>query len=106
MGVTFPEHQPANYALNEADTCRQRADRLKKQQTSFFGYFGLEAREILGDLLEKYAAVGELQSTLMDALKVPSISQHRNVAETAGKFGGTDKLREAVGRMQELLYAG
>ena len=41
-------------------TRRQRADRVKKQQATFFNYFGFEARGILGDLLEKYAAEGEL----------------------------------------------
>jgi type I restriction enzyme R subunit len=42
-------------------TRRQRADRVKRQQTAFFNYFAPEAREILNDLLEKYAADGELQ---------------------------------------------
>jgi type I restriction enzyme R subunit len=86
-------------------TRRQRADRMKKQQTAFFGYFAPEAREILNDLLEKYAADGELQFTLPDVLKVPPISQHGNVAEIAGKFGGSDQLRDAVNRLQALLYA-
>ena len=39
-------------------TRRQRADRLKKQQAAFFNYFAPEAREILDDLLEKYASDG------------------------------------------------
>ena len=86
-------------------TRRQRADRLKKQQAAFFGYFAPEAREILNDLLEKYAADGELQFTLPDVLKVPPISQHGNVAEIIGKFGGADQLRNAVNQLQTLLYA-
>src|SRR5438445_11209872 len=69
-------------------TRRQRADRLKKQQAAFFNFFAPEAREILNDLLEKYAADGELQFTLPDVLKVSPISQHGNVAEIVGKFGG------------------
>ena len=86
-------------------TRRQRADRVKKQQAAFFGYFGPEAREILGDLLEKYAADGELQFTLPDVLKLPPISQHGNVNEIVGKFGGADQLRNAVTQLQTLLYA-
>lgn len=86
-------------------TRRQRADRLKKQQAAFFGYFAPEAREILNDLLEKYATDGELQFTLPDVLKVPPISQHGNVAEIIGKFGGADQLRDAVNKLQSLLYA-
>ena len=86
-------------------TRRQRADRVKRQQTAFFNYFAPEAREILSDLLEKYAADGELQFTLPDVLKVPPISQHGNVAEIVGKFGGADQLRNAVNQLQMLLYA-
>jgi type I restriction enzyme R subunit len=86
-------------------TRRQRADRMKKQQAAFFGYFAPEAREILNDLLEKYAADGELQFTLPDVLKLPPISQHGNVNEIIGKFGGADQLRNAVNQLQSLLYA-
>jgi type I restriction enzyme R subunit len=86
-------------------TRRQRADRVKRQQTAFFSYFAPEAREILSDLLEKYAADGELQFTLPDVLKVPPISHHGNVAEIIGKFGGSEQLRNAVNQLQELLYA-
>ena len=86
-------------------TRRQRADRVKKQQAAFFGYFSPEAREILGLLLEKYAADAELQFTLPDVLKVPPISHHGNVNEIIGKFGGPDQLRNAVNQLQSLLYA-
>jgi type I restriction enzyme R subunit len=77
-------------------TRRQRADRVKRQQTAFFNYFSPEAREILADLLEKYASDGELQFTLPDVLKVPPISQHGNVNEIIGKFGGANQLRTAA----------
>ena len=86
-------------------TRRQRADCVKKQQVAFFNYFAPEAREILNDLLEKYAVDGELQFTLPDVLKLPPISQHGNVAEIIGKFGGADQLRNAVNQLQTLLYA-
>jgi hypothetical protein len=36
---------------------------------------------------------------------VPPISQHGNVNEIIGKFGGTDQLRNAVNQLQSLLYA-
>jgi type I restriction enzyme R subunit len=86
-------------------TRRQRADRVKKQQVAFFNYFAPESREILNDLLEKYAAGGELQFTLPDVLKMPAISEHGNVNEIIGKFGGADQLRNAVNQLQSLLYA-
>ncbi|MGO8930374.1 MAG: type I restriction-modification enzyme R subunit C-terminal domain-containing protein [Limisphaerales bacterium] len=84
---------------------RQRVDQVKKQQAAFFAYYAPEAREILSDLLEKYAADGELQFTLPDVLKVPPILHHGNVAEIVGKFGGTEQLRSAVNQLQTLLYA-
>jgi len=78
---------------------------MKKEQAAFFSYFGSEAREILNDLLEKYAADGELLFTLPDVLKVPPISQRGNVNEIIGKFGDAEKLRNAVNQLQSLLYA-
>jgi type I restriction enzyme R subunit len=41
---------------------------------------------------------------LPEALQVPPISGHGNVAEIAARFGGPEKLREAVDRLQSLLY--
>jgi len=86
-------------------TRRQRADRVKRQETAFFQFFAPEAREILSDLLEKYATDGELQFTLPDVLKVRPISDHGNVNEIVGKFGGVEELRGAVIKLQKLLYA-
>ena len=86
-------------------TRRQRVERLKKHEAAFFNRFGPEAREILTLVLEKYANDGELQFTLPDVLKVPPISDHRNVNEIINKFGGPDKLRTAVNQLQSLLYA-
>ncbi len=100
-------HKLAGYLAFDARvlTRRQRADRMKKQELAFFNYFAPEARQILNDLLEKYAADGELQFTLPDVLKVPPISQHGNVAEIIGKFGGAEQLRNAVSQLRTLLYA-
>ncbi|MDR0882676.1 MAG: DEAD/DEAH box helicase family protein [Candidatus Adiutrix sp.] len=86
-------------------TRRQRADRVKKEEAAFFNTYGPEAREIMNNLLEKYATDGELQFTLPDVLKLPPISQHGNVNEIIGKFGGADQLRQAVEQLQSLLYA-
>ena len=86
-------------------TRRQRANRVKKDKAAFFARFAPEARGILNDLLEKYAADGELQFTLPDVLKLPPISNHGNVAEIIAKFGSPDQLRNAVNLLQTLLYA-
>jgi len=86
-------------------TRRQRADRVKNKQAAFFKEFTPAARDIMNDLLEKYAADGELQFTLPDVLQIPPISQRGNVTEIINIFGGTDRLREAVNLLQSLLYA-
>jgi type I restriction enzyme R subunit len=57
------------------------------------------------ELLDKYAEHGVAQFELPDILKVPPISNHGNVIEIAGFFGGPEKLSDAVNRLQALLYA-
>jgi type I restriction enzyme R subunit len=84
---------------------RQRADKLMRECTAFFQRFGPDARAILTELLEKYAADGELQFTLPDVLKVPPLSERGNVGEIVSVFGGAEQLRDAVNKLQSLLYA-
>ncbi len=80
----------------------QRTERLKKQHAAFFGYFTPEA---LNDLLEKYAADGELRFTRLDVLRMPRIRQHGGVAEIIGRFGGVKQVRNAIHELQMLPYA-
>jgi type I restriction enzyme R subunit len=84
---------------------RERAERLKKEEKQFFDKYQPEARQILDELLEKYAEFGAAQFELPEILKVPPISQHGQVREIAAKFGGPERLREAVSELQALLYA-
>jgi type I restriction enzyme R subunit len=86
-------------------TRREPADRVKKDEKSFFEKYGPEARAILSDLLEKYAEHGTAQFVIPDVLKVPPISERGNVIEIARLFGGPDELRQAVAELQALLYA-
>jgi type I restriction enzyme, R subunit len=86
-------------------TRRQRADRVKGHHVAFFAFYAPEAREILNDLLEKYAADAELEFTLPDVLKVSPLWRHGNVAEICRKFGGAEQLRHAVSELQSLHYA-
>jgi type I restriction enzyme R subunit len=86
-------------------TRRERADRVKKEEKSFFEKYGPEARAILSDLLEKYAEHGTAQFVIPDVLKVSPISERGNVMEIAGYFGGAEKLKKAVDELQALLYA-
>jgi type I restriction enzyme R subunit len=60
---------------------RERADRVRREEAAFFEQYRPEARAVLDALLEKYADFGTAQ------------------------FGGPERLREAVERLQSLLYA-
>jgi len=86
-------------------TRRERAQRLREDRKDFFDHYGPEARAILDQLLEKYTEHGTAQFVIPDVLKVPPISQHENISEIIETFGGSEKLREAVTRLQALLYA-
>jgi type I restriction enzyme R subunit len=91
--------------LPNQNAAKDEISGLKSQREAFFSRFAPEARQILNDLLEKHAADGELQFTLPEVVKPPPISQHGNVAEIIGKFGGADQLRNAVKQLQTLLHA-
>lgn len=86
-------------------TRKQRAEKMRKEQGDFFDQFGPEARVILEEMLAKYAEHGASQFTVPDVLEVPPISTYGNVMEIAQRFGGADKLCDAVERLQEILYA-
>jgi type I restriction enzyme R subunit len=85
-------------------TRRERADRLRKGRAEFWERFKPEARDILEAILDKYIDFGTAQFKVPDILKVPPISDHGNVLEIVGEFGGPEELRIAVEEMQNLLY--
>lgn len=85
---------------------RERSQNLKKRQAEFFDQFGPTARMILEELLAKYEEVGASQFVIPDVLKVPPISEHGSIQEIASEFGGPIQLREAVTKLQEMLYTG
>jgi type I restriction enzyme, R subunit len=118
-GIDF-EELAANFGRPDADpfdlmchvaynaplrTRRERAERLRLDRKDFFDEYGPDARAILNDILDKYADHGTNEFTFPDVLEVLPISRHGNVIEIANKFGGTDRLLDAVRRLQELLYA-
>ena len=86
-------------------TRRERAERLKKGHQDFFDFYSAEARDILHEILEKYAEHGPDQLKLPDVLGVPPISRHGNTSEIARVFGGIVHLQQAVDELQRLLYA-
>jgi type I restriction enzyme R subunit len=86
-------------------TRRERAQRLRLERKDFFERFGPDARQVLDELLEKYAEHGATQFVLPDVLMVPPISAHGRVPDIIRLFGGADKLRAAVTELQGHLYA-
>lgn len=84
---------------------RERAQQLKSTRKDFFERFNPEAREVLDELLEKYAEHGDAQFLLPDVLKVPPISRHGQVGDIIQLFGGAGPLRDAVNELPEHLYA-
>ncbi|MBW8815024.1 MAG: DEAD/DEAH box helicase family protein [Caulobacterales bacterium] len=86
-------------------TRRERAERLRSAEPDLFGRYGEEAKAVLDALLEKYAAGGPDQLALPAALKVAPVSNFGNPSEIARRFGGPERLREAVAQLSERLYA-
>jgi len=86
-------------------TRRERAQKLRAGSADFFARYEPQAREILDELLEKYADHGAEQLKLPEALEVPPISRYGNLIEIAGFFGGSAELRRAVEELQTRLYA-
>lgn len=86
-------------------TRRERANRVKTEDQSFFEQFSLPAREILFELLDSYSDHGSSQFVIPDVLEIPPINQHGTVLDIAILFGGPEKLREAVHELQIRLYA-
>ncbi len=84
---------------------RDRAESLRKNRKDFFQHYGPNARQVLEDLLEKYAQHGEAQFELPDTLMLPPISARGTLSEITGFFGGPENLRSAVNELQALLYA-
>ena len=86
-------------------TRRERAQHLRETRPDFFSRYGPGARQILEELLEKYAVHGDAQFVLPDVLKVPPLSAHGQVGDIVALFGGADQLRHAVNELQQHLYA-
>ena len=86
-------------------TRKERAARLRAAEPDFFTAYSEPARQILDMLLNKYAEHGPAEFVIPESLKVPPLSKLGNVVELTQRFGGAEKFRTAVVKLQELLYA-
>jgi type I restriction enzyme R subunit len=86
-------------------TRRERADRVKREHRKFFERFRPEARQILDQLVEKYAQLGIRQLDDLQILEVPPLSTMGTSVEIVTRFGGPEQLKKAIGELQRLIYA-
>lgn len=105
----LPDADPFDLLVNVAyngplRTRRERAERVRKGKMDAFDYLKPEAREVLGLLLEKYNDHGVDQLSDLHILEVPPISERGTPVEIAKLFGGAEKLRKALNKLQEMLY--
>lgn len=85
-------------------TRAERVEQLYREQQDFFNTFTTAAQEMLHTILEKYEA-GEAQDVSdTELLKVPPLSERGTFMELAQAFGGGAKVRDALRRLQQLLY--
>ena len=86
-------------------TRTDRARRVRKEHADFFDAYRPEAREVLARLLGKYTEHGIGQLDDLEVLEVPPLSALGSPTEIAERVGSSERLREAVNRLAELLYA-
>ena len=85
-------------------TRRERADRIRKEEMDFIDKLSKTAKEILSEILEKYAEFG-IEQIDSNILKIPPISDYGNLMEISKIFGGSINLRKILEQLQNLLYA-
>jgi type I restriction enzyme, R subunit len=85
-----------------------RVDRVRKvrrEHADFFSVYKPAAREVLTQLLDKYAEHGIDQLDDLGILQVPPLASLGSPAEIAARFGSPQALKDAVDKLAELLYA-
>jgi type I restriction enzyme R subunit len=82
-----------------------RVRRVRREHADFFEAHQPAARDVLTQLLNKYAEHGISQIDDLGVLEVPPLSALGSPSEIAGRFGSAPALRKAVEQLGELLYA-
>ena len=84
-------------------TREQRSQRVRTD-TDFLNKYTPLGQFVLGSLLDKYSQHGPDELKIPDALHIPPISEYGNIPEILKMFGGADQLRNAVEKLQRLIY--
>jgi len=85
-------------------TRKQRAELLQKNKPDFFSLYSEKAQQVLKMILEKYVDFG-LNQIRPDIISAEPIRQEGNEIEIVNEFGGIDKYKQAIEKLQTLLYA-
>lgn len=81
----------------------ERADRVKKR--NYFTKYGDKARIIINALLDKYADEGVENIEDLSVLRVEPFNQFGTPSEIVQLFGGKKKYLDAIGELENQLYA-
>ncbi|MGW5137623.1 EcoAI/FtnUII family type I restriction enzme subunit R [Nocardia beijingensis] len=93
-----------NLAYNTALVTRsERVKRVRREHQAFLDGFAAEAREILEILLDKYEQSG-IEELSAKALRTPAFAGMGGVVSLAGRFGGGEKLHDALDSLTARLY--
>jgi len=105
-----PEADPLDLLVHLAwnaplRTRRERAEGVLRGKHAFFERYTPKAREVLRELLQKYAEHGPSQLQDLRILEVPPLSEHGSPTEIARLFGGPADFRKAVLELEQVIYA-
>jgi type I restriction enzyme, R subunit len=105
-----PEADPLDLLVHIAwnaplRTRRERVEGVLRGKHAFFERYTPKAREILRELLQKYAEHGPSQLQDLRILEVPPLSEHGSPTEIARLFGGPVDFKKAVSELEQVIYA-
>jgi type I restriction enzyme R subunit len=84
---------------------KERLEKLHQKKANFFNIFTPAARQILDELLDKYADFGIEQFNDLGALlEVPPFDAYGGPVEIVNLFGGPKKFKETVNTIEKMLY--
>ena len=109
-GATSAEVDPLDLLLQVAwnvptRTRAERARRVRELHATEIGALSATAQEVLGVLLDRYAAHGIDDITSGDVLSVPLIRKAGSPVEIAREFGGAGGWHAQLDRLQDWLYS-
>lgn len=82
----------------------ERAAAFTNREQRFLKSYGVEAREVILALLEKYRVAGVEEISTPEIFRVPPFNRMGQAPGIMGRFGGPEPLRETMADLQRRLY--